>query len=229
MNFHHVYCEYDRKDPDAIRRYEFAKATWGSQWLIPRPVHEDTLSRSSLDIGDTRKLPFVRDLIDAGAGGLPPEDVIILTNDDTCFAFDTVDRVMGAMTNATGCFAHRWDVPTLTRPLDPSEFRNGAGMYPGFDLFAFTPQWWSENRERFPDLIIGCQWWDCILWLMLQRSGALELSDLIYHEQHAAIWCQPPFLTDNPGQVYVRGLAQEWFEKNPGDEMKFEDGEWSVR
>lgn len=214
MKFYHVYSDYDRTDGEALRRHEFAKSTWTDPRLAPRPVHDRELTRSSRDLGDTRSLPFVRDVIDRGAGLLPIGDALVLTNDDTCMCEDAAGQVIDAMRTAIGCFAHRWDVANLTRPLKKEEIKLGAGMYPGFDLFAFTVAWWMRHRDNFPDLIIGCEWWDCVLWQMLKKSGAVEVDAPIYHEQHAATWCQPGFIDTNPGQVHNRRVAAEWCDQN---------------
>src|SRR5205823_13637927 len=67
-------------------------ATWNreqanlpGQWVSHR-VDDSQLSRNSKSLGDPRGVPFVSDLVNAAAAGAADNDLILLTNDDTCLA-----------------------------------------------------------------------------------------------------------------------------------------------
>lgn len=213
MKLHHVYSDYDRAG-DAVTRHEFAKGTWMAAGLSSNPVHDNELTRTSAEIGDTRSLPFVKDIINRVAGGLHQQDIIMLTNDDTCVVPYIISKLNLHMADTEACFSHRREFDVLDHHLSDDEVTQGE-IYPGIDLFAFTVRWWLNNRDDYPDLIIACQWWDGILLRLMEMTGGTEIKDVIYHKRHDAVWCQPEFIDTNPGQIYVRKLADEWLAQHP--------------
>lgn len=228
MNFYHVYSDYDDRESGALRRHHVARMTWGDERLIPLPVYNQDLPRNSRSIGDSRRLPFLRDLFNFATSALADDDWIIFTNDDTCLCVGFVAEITAYAQDAHCFYGHRRDFREVRKPLTCIEIGKG-GLYPGIDLFAFKVSWWGKVRAEFPDLIFGCEWWDCVLWQMMKKSGGKEIKDAAYHEQHDAVWCRPDFIRRNIGQIFNTNAASVWFDSNPSPDMVKVGGEWKVK
>ena len=230
---YHVHSEYIRDDK-AAARHAVAKSTWinlysNGNWVeVPAP--DEIFTRNSKTVvGDTRVLPFVRDLIDfCSVRCKTSDDIIVLTNDDTCFAESLSGQIENAIQNKKPAYAYRWDFRCpITQPLVQADM-SGATWYSGSDLFVFTNEWWMENRLDFPDLIMACEYWDCILRQMIKRSGGMELQKAIYHEWHDSLWQQPGFRQNNPGQKHNVEEANRWFARNNSDQFDCDRPTWCV-
>jgi hypothetical protein len=84
--------------------------------------------------------------------------------------------------------------------------------YSGTDLFCFTKDWWKQNREIFPDMLLGREGFDWVLRrLMLYEYPNAELTEpVVYHYSHKSQWCQLPYIVNNKGQIHNRNLAKQW-------------------
>lgn len=210
--FAHIYSVYDTGDAHTLRRHRIAKDSWrlnaclGCWW--DWPVHNSDLPRVFQD-GD-RQVPYVKDLLDyAAARVYSDNDLIVLTNTDTCFSADLTE-LLNYRQLAVG---RRRDFQQLSDILAPNEVRNGQ-PYCGADLFAMTAGWWKAHRDEFPDMIIGCEAWDAVLAQLMLRRGAEETWDFVYHERHPSHWEQPHNKYSLPGQIHNLRLAatrlREW-------------------
>ena len=163
-----------------------------------------------------RRLPFVKDVIHAATLGAFPEDVIVLTNADICFAPSFDRQINAAATNC--CYAHRMEFPSLDTILSDQEIAKGI-KYPGIDLFAFTSGWWSVHSDEFPDMVMGAEAWDLCLWELMKRHSesheVIELENVIYHESHDSTWCRPENISTLPSQIHNLGLAREFLKGQP--------------
>lgn len=229
--FYHVHSEYPRKD-GALRRNSVARETWATvhrngRWAEIKAVDEVFSRTSKTAVGDTRVLPFVKDVIDFCASKIPDErDYVVLTNDDTCFVPELQGMIDCAVLSDRPAFAHRWDFfRSIVAPIRSGEMLK-AKWYPGSDLFVFSKRWWLRNRDDFPDLILACEYWDCVLRQMIKRSGGLELPSAIYHEWHDSAWQQPGFREENPGQKHNIAHAKAWFGEHWSDEEDTKRQTW---
>lgn len=202
--------EYVSSNRDEKRRNAYAASTWkhhennGEIYFLP--VFDGMLTRSSRDLGDTRKVPFIRDLLDYAVASARPEDVALLTNTDTCVTVDGIDKLRAAFANPNlhAAYGFRHNIPgKLSGPYKDLRWAHADG---GIDLIAVRPAWWQKCRDYFPsDMVMGCQWWDHIMRDVINESQPgidPSLRNLIYHEIHEPFWdSDVKIRTKNPGQV----------------------------
>jgi len=210
----HVYSDYEEMSPDTARRVNFARNTWYSQYRKGRwtafPVKNGDLPRVFEDQG--RKLPYVRDLLDAGADS---GEVLVLTNTDTCFAESATLRIADQLRHTKACYSFRRDFKQLTKPLADADVARGQ-YYPGSDLFVMKTEWWKANRERMPDMVIGTEAWDLVLRTLIDETHAgavCRFDDVIYHERHASVWEAPQNRGALPSQTHNLNLARAFLKQ----------------
>ncbi len=217
----HFWSTHTSKDAETERRNRFAEHTWDLHYalgdVIPFPITDAMLSRSSkTEVGDTRPLPYLKDILNWGAEVAQPEDLVIFTNMDTCVTPDLPRQLRDTFTfrKLTAGFAWRHNfytpITTQLRVCDQG-FKDG-----GVDLVAFYPEWWREVREYMPDMLLACEAWDWCLRLIVAESQPdcqTDIDNLIYHEWHDAPWRDSTFRLMNPGQVVNRRLGKNFFVK----------------
>lgn len=207
--FLHVYSEFT-SNPDAMRRHGFAKATWHRVYVSGKwrtlAVSDAELTRMFQE-GES-KLPYIKDLLDFAANRGSDDQMIVLTNTDTCFAPSIESQLEGSRCS----WAARRDFKSLTVPLSDVQIKSGVN-YPGTDLFAMTVQWWKQNRDKFPDMLIGREGWDCCLREMMRKDGGRYIGDIIYHERHDSTWEKASNRFTLEGQKYNRTLANDFLKR----------------
>jgi hypothetical protein len=183
------------------RRTDFAMSTWTGD------VREIECARTAADIGCTRGCYYFKDVFDE-ALKLAPDDVFCYLNNDVALVPEWTMLVPQA--RARGCAAsNRIDIAKFTRPLDLSQIMGGE-RFPGKDLFVFTPAWWRQVRDDLPDVVLGYEGFDFVLFWKMQENGARFSLPVCYHERHEAFWRQPENIHENPVQAYNRKLCREW-------------------
>lgn len=215
----HVYSAYECSDSDHARN-EFALSTWPvneterGQWngrcLIHLPVKNSQLNREFID--ETRRLPFVKDMIDRAAE--TGRDVIILTNSDTCVTIDIGIIVAKAMLKTPAVAFTRREFQAVPKRLTRTDIVTGQ-LVAGYDAFAFMRHWWLANRDSMPDLLLGAEGWDSVLAALIRKttnSDAWLIDGEVYHVKHVPLWREKRFVISS--QRYNRHLAREWFKKN---------------
>jgi hypothetical protein len=215
----HVWSEYGRVD-DQIRRHAAASRSWHEEYRFghwsPTPILNADLGRTSSDIGEPRKIPFIRDIIEKGIAFENGDDatIIVLTNDDTCFVAGLTQQIVQMVESRGSCYAHRWDFNRVVRVLNPCEVRQGK-FFAGSDLFAFTVEWWKQHGSEFPDMLAGFEAWDWILRELIKSKGGGELHEAIYHERHTPQWLVERLTSE--GNKYNRRLARQWLTERKMD------------
>ena len=213
----HLLPGFNGANEDTIRRHQLADSTWKPLYdagkvyripILPNLMKRDARS----ELGDSRDLPFIKDLLNYGSIYATDNDWLVLTNRDIC-----VDP--GALLAATGnesasvFYSHRRDSKRLTRALLPAEIVR-LNPYPGADLFAMRKSWWLSNRSMFPDMVLGAEAWDLCLWTLMNSSlpagRTAEIPCMIYHEWHESVWEQAANRKTVPSQVHNRRLAREF-------------------
>ena len=190
-----VVSRYYSTDPEENRRENFAESTWepdiqqGS--VIPVDVWEN--ARSGRDIHpESRDVPFIKDLLEEGVRSANPEDLVILTNNDTCIITTGVDRILDRFAHHPSLqagFAFRRTFPGIV-DIHMKHCTHGR-LDCGVDLIAFRPSWWTKISDQMPDMVYGYEWWDLVIRnLILEESTLAEsdLGELIYHEDHEGHW-----------------------------------------
>lgn len=212
----HVYSNYPRGG-DAAARHAFARKTWEVEYDRAAwkevPISNEMLGRSSKSVfADTREMPFIRDLVDGAIKQqrISDSDVIILTNDDICFAAGLTESLLKVLPEKAA-WANRWDFKELKTALTPAQICRGSWCS-GTDLFAFTRSWWEKHREVLPDMVLGCEAWDWLLREIVMKSGGFEIHTMIYHQFHNSFWYVGRNRSHNPGNVWNRRLAKIWLQ-----------------
>lgn len=206
----HVYSQRQRWGSD-LRRHQLAQLSWhreyeAGEWRV-LAVPESRLPRTSQSVlKDTRKLPFLRDLLDMAVRGAAVQDLIVFTNDDVLFAPGLGESLFHVERAA---WASRHDfirLPVLPTCLDIA----AAGKHCGADLFAMTPQWWRRYHYQWPDMVLGCEAVDLVMRKLMKATGGIELHAALAHEEHASWWQTH---RADPGAEHNRKLAGAWLNK----------------
>ena len=225
---YHIWQE-GKSSEDTKRRNALARQTWLEQYRkgwIERRIPEGALPRTADKMykREKRNLPFIKDIIRQGCVGLKDNETIVFTNADTCMSPILTECLLGAFQSMDAIHCHRRDFKALQWPLNAEEIEKGE-WYPGTDLFAMKVGFWRGIQADFPDMITGAEAWDKIMRELLIKSGAGELYNMIYHEQHNSYWSTKENKMTSPANVHNRTLAREWLQANnlPLAELNFKE------
>ena len=111
----HIADWYDDPDRKTRARYERARATWEALGQSD-PLWETHLhrlgpgSRTAKDIGDPRRLPYLRDVLMLGRVFASERDILCLTNADGCLVPETPAAIREAVESSQTCYSHRIDI-----------------------------------------------------------------------------------------------------------------------
>lgn len=214
----HVYSEFQAKG-ETGRRNAFASSTWNNEYQngnwVALPTHDSELFRSSKNVGDHRGVPFIKDLVNKAADLALDEDLIVLTNRDTCFSSGLTEAILSTMLAYPGLSAHRYDFHhPLYQLYTPNQAILG-NWYCGCDLFCFTRKFWLDHRDEYPDMFLGTEAWDWIMRELIKKYGGVDIHyGLIYHEFHPAYWYQPSVKNSNPAQKHNVSFARKFLMQN---------------
>lgn len=218
-NILHGISWFDAGEPTNNRVLR-ARATWEARRIEDKYydlcfIEDSNLGRTAKNIGDIADLPFLHDLFDILAKKAKSDTIIMFTNSDIFITNDALSVIRKKMDDMECCFSFRKDVPRLDRAFTSQELSK-INSYAGADLFCFTKKWWKQNKEIFPDLLLGREGFDWVLRrIMLNEYPSCEITTpIIYHELHPTQWCKLPFLVNNPGQIWNRNLCRKWAIKN---------------
>jgi hypothetical protein len=170
-------------------------------------VGEAQLQRTAKStLRDPRRLPFLRDLLDAAMRHATPADLVCFSNDDVVFALGLTDTLLHVEHCA---WASRHEFIRL--PVQPTCIDIiGGRKHCGADLFCLSPAWWRTHRAEMPDMIIGCEAWDLVLRKLMAACNGTELHAAIAHEEHGATW---QGRRNDPSALHNRRLAADWLGK----------------
>ena len=215
----HVWSDYLSVpcDPETERRNAFARETWADayksgNWVPHRVTKVGRTSQSAF--GDTRDLPFVKDMLRQAMDLCQKNDIVLLTNADICLMPDIESQVVEAVSRAGACHAARWNFAgRLTKKLKTAEELKKGVWFAGTDLVAFTKEWLEQHLDEFPDIVLACECWDLVMRNLIKVYSGIELHEAIYHEIHQAYWYKPQHFKTNPGNEHNRKLSESWFNK----------------
>lgn len=207
------------QNEDEKRRVLNAHKTWdwhhvGDFQYRKRFFEMTEASKTSRDIGDTRRLPRVADVIDFGAGTdeVRNEDIVVLTNSDICLTEDAINDIRKKLKTDECCFSRRVDVKDAT--IAPNIDRLAA--YEGTDLFAMRVGFWRQHQHELPQFYLGCEGFDFVLrhWMRKYNPDAEMVPPVCWHELHQPFWALPQVVQANPAQVHNRETARKWAMEN---------------
>lgn len=170
---------------------------------------------SKTELGDTRALPFIKDIIDYGAKKALPNDIVIFTNSDVCLVPEALAAIRTQLETMPACYSRRVDVDNALPPLTLENLK-GRKAHVGADLFAFRAEWWNAHKHEIPDLLLSCEGWDAVarFWLRKHIKNPEMETPVIYHEIHRSFWARPEIIHENVAQKYNRELCEKWVKEN---------------
>lgn len=209
----HAFSDYKINDEETQRRHSVARSTWPWQGWKERPIADKELPR--LFPENTKRLPYIRDLMDLATEGCDEGDIVVFSNADIGFASDASWQIALALqANAAG-YAFRRDFKRLDAPPSNEDIAKGAS-YAGTDVFFFRAGWWANvGQLHFPDLLLGREAWDACFRVLIEDTNPnkpLAVENLCWHERHGGIayWEDPTNRYRLPGQRYNLKLAISW-------------------
>lgn len=200
----HVWSNWSR-DADATRRHALAWGTWQREykagpWTI-LPIQEGDVATSSV-LNDPRPVPRVNEMVSIAIEEAHPDDLIVLCNDDICWAPGLTDTLLN-FRHQCG-WSHRRDFKSLHE--FPSTIGLAAGhKYPGTDLFVFTPDWWKQ--AKLPPMYLARNQFDLVFKAQMQIDGGIEIPIACGHEQHPSFWSTGNAENTNPANLFNRNQA----------------------
>jgi len=203
---YHIHTARVAADPDTSLRMIFAQQTWIRQPWIDFPISDDSLPRLWIE-GD-RVFPYLRDLFDAAVRKCREADVILYTNADILVRSDCCARVERTLLRSDACYCFRRDFHhRIDCTLADIDYAKGL-FYPGADLFAFRPIWWSRHRQSMPDMLVGNEAYDLVLRTLIDETNLgrqTRIDDLI------AYWEDPMHRYSLRSQLHNLQLASSFF------------------
>lgn len=224
----HAVERHEEPDPNQRRRKEFAQQSWDilySDYGVV-PCHLWNYTRSSLDIGDSRHLPFLKSVLSYAMQQAGEDDIIMWTNDDIGLHPNIVEQLRFHCSLYECCCSQRCDFSS-TVPLGepPNVFARMGDHHMGRDMFAFTKRWLMQHWEEIGDFILGASAWDLCLASMIRSEKGIESNrqnlersifpceierGLVWHQRHVGAWNHNP---DAPSEQHNKRLFKEWAAK----------------
>jgi hypothetical protein len=225
----------------AVERHEYAQpdkrvmAAWASWDTLYAdgsllPSHLWNYPRSAKSIGDTRDLPYLKDVLLHAMNQAADADIIMWTNDDNLLHGEVADYVKFHVSVFGPCTSFRSEfrglVPSLRLP--PRQWDFGTSKHMGRDLFAATKEWLVRHWGELPDFLIGCSDFDLCLatWVRNQYGYTTTNQNIaeakfpadavrghIGHQYHNSHWSRPDYGNVSAGQKHNRRLFREWAAK----------------
>lgn len=222
MGLFHIYNKFIPIDSRRRHCVELAAKSWDKhfykQGVYQVGIGEIDLNRTSKIIGDNRNMPFAKDLIDFGYRSIKStrdksNSIIIFTNSDVCATEHTLYFILEGLKLNNAIYSHRYEVEKVDKLLNSKEIINNQRHW-GADLFAFKYSWWEKIRDYFPDLLLGCEYWDEVMMDIIDLTEYKpSIDSMIYHEKHEGFWQQGKNREENPGQIHNIKIAMPYLNK----------------
>ena len=221
----------ERHQPADAQDQKRKQAAWDSwdrlyceQGVIPS--HYWHYERDATQIGDHRKLPYLKDVLKWAMRQSRPADIIFLTNDDVWLHPELPGLVRFHTALHGVCCAQRLDFPSrIASTISPAAAALAGQRHMGRDLFAFEKQWLDDHWDEIPDAILGASDFDLHLASMIRVAKKLaptrqnieqvinpcELPlGYVLHQNHEPAWRNPKNVDASPSQIHNRALFAAW-------------------
>jgi hypothetical protein len=237
-----IHCleRHNQLSREAERRVQQAQATWVDLYKAGAvvPMHVWESRRSSEQMGDARRLPFLKDVLLAGLNSGGKHDFVMWTNDDTILHPGIVKHLIAVLIEKPAVSSFRINfekgsIPPLDRPpgelLDMSHNLNPPGDEDlGRDLFAFRKDWLRDHWHTIPDFLLGELEFDLVLAYMIRKTYGLQTTKLnmgrimpecelvkgyVLHERHNRVWTTQG-QEASVAKTHNRKLATEFYADN---------------
>lgn len=227
----HSVMRFD-KSPNFRERVSWA--SWDTFYRTGEmiPSHYWNYVRNAADeLGDTRALPYLKDMIRHTMNEAQDDDIICAWLNDDNVANVDLPRYLRYHVNEFGpCTASRTEllktVPPLTLP--PAEFdKYKLSGHPGRDMWAAKKSWFEENWDKIPDFILGGSMFDSFIAIFVRMHYGLTNSYMatqspeplhpaeiprgyLGHLYHASHWAKSGYETNAPSQKHNIKLFYDW-------------------
>lgn len=239
----HGMSRYAFSDSDALKRFQLAETSWCFAYehgvVVPVPCWNT--ARLSSDVRDTRKLPFLKDILAFTMKNCTrDDDIVCLTNDDTIVNIYWWYRARAELKSRGALCSVRHDLHAGEwQPCDVVPKTVVGHRQAGRDAFAFRLSWLKEHWSEIPDYLIGYGDWDSTLAMLIRLThGDKPLpsdftkdmpsseipAGMIHHVAHSPKWIATGL--EAPGQKYNRELTMKFFKERLGWEMPHLRGAW---
>lgn len=234
-----VHSVYDPSDPDERARIAAARYSWDflfGQWeFIELPVRPEDLARDARVLGEKAPIPFVRDLFNYAKSFAMPEDIIVYCNADIGLVTHAADRIGEGIRAGHGVtVCPRRVFPTnFSGPPPKRLYKNLLNLRTdgGFDVMAFTVDWWNKHSAQMPDMLLGREAWDTVFRAIAEEShnpqhtgfdfrgefSPVYTDNVCWHKEHVSPWQKER--RTSPGQQHNRALALKFFSSRDNRQM----------
>lgn len=220
----------ERHLPDSDHA-KIARASWQELYATGRvrPVHCWHWPRSARDFGDSRDLPFLRDLLRMALNESNGNDIVCLTNGDTILHPETPRILTRQLERYPVACSFRLNVESPPKPGQPQQWSKLGRSDFGRDLFAFRVMWLEAYLDSLPDFLLGELEWDLMLASLCRLENGVRLGpkrDLgvwmpkseipfgyVLHICHDRVWTWKQF-DDAPGKIHNKKAANAWYLAN---------------
>jgi hypothetical protein len=226
--FHAVERHEEPMNAD-FRRKVAARSSWDALYNEKGvvPCHFWKYPRTALDIGDSRALPYIKDVLANAMNQAMDDDVIFWTNDDNWIHPELPDKLLLQVALHGCCCSQRCEFKTpIPNAVQPVDFYARMGMnHMGRDLFAFTKRWLADKWDEVPDFILGASDFDLALAAMIRLEFGIESTranmetaippaeldrGYVSHVYHPPHWMKPGYVDSAPAQKHNRLLWRIW-------------------
>jgi len=199
-----------------------------------RPCHVWETTRTSATMGDPRKLPYLKDvLVEGMTMASSPNDVIVLTNDDTILHPTVLHALDKHLATTDAVTSMRLNFPSVDWSKPVEELRCLGKPDLGRDLFAFRKSWLQRHWHRIPDFLLGELEWDIVLTCLVRQAAGVQtdrtnLTDpcpvcelergYVLHVVHDRTWAKRNQV-ESPSKLHNRTLALQWYIDNGLESM----------
>lgn len=190
------------------------------------PIHATGSRRNAKLLGDSRDLPYLKDIMEQGIKASHEDSVIVFTNGDIVL-HPELPRVLEERMGERECAcSFRITLDKLPTEGSPEYWASLGQPDFGRDLFAFKRAWLVENWGEIPNLFVGEQEWDLIVACMVRLHNGVEMrekTDLavpderaelplgyVLHQRHVGGWLARSNLMA-PAKLYNVALANKWY------------------
>lgn len=171
----HVWSAYEQSEAneertqEAFQSWEWLQENWNDWTSTEIEIGMVGQDSAHSELKDTKRFPFVHDVLRLACLRAEEDDQILLTRCDTSLLND-IPSALNALGGMPG-----WHHRVLTGPTSTTH-------HPAVDLFCFTKKWWREHQDEYPARMVMGQdpYWHRILMELVKKHGGKELKGCVY-------------------------------------------------